>query len=66
MQLRKRGYSGKLIEGQLQSVDAIPRQQLLKYKSERMPLVVTYSTCLPNISKILHKHMGILHKPDWM
>ena len=47
MQLRRRGYSGKHIEGQLQRVDAIPREQLLRYKeknvkSERVPLVLTY------------------------
>ena len=43
MQLRRRGYSGKHIEGQLRRVDVIPREQLLRYKekndeSEIVPL----------------------------
>ena len=71
MQIRRRGYSGKHIEGHLRRIDAIPREQLLRYKekndkSERVPLVLTYSKCLPDVSKILHKHMRILHKTDWM
>ena len=71
MQLRRRGYTGKHIESQLRWVDAIPRDQLLRYKekkdkSERVPLVLTYSKCLPDVSKILHKHMSILHKSDRM
>ena len=53
-QLRKRGYSGKHIEGQLQRVDSIPREQLLHYKekkeSERVSLVLTYSKCLPDVT----------------
>ena len=65
-QLRKRGYSGKHIEGQLRRVDTIPREQLLHYigknKSGRVPLVLTYSKCLPDIAKVLHRHMGILRK----
>ena len=58
-------YKGEHIEGQLRRVHAIPREQLLRYKekndkSERVLLVVTYSKCLPDVSKILHKHMSIL------
>ena len=45
-QLRKRGYSGKLIEQQLQKVDKMDRGKLLenrnkKNKSDRVPLVLT-------------------------
>ena len=68
-QLRQRGYSGKHIERQLKKVDDIPREQLLQYKekknkSERVPLVVTYSKNLPNICTILHKHMVLLHRSE--
>ena len=69
-QLRKRGYSGKHTEGQLCKIDSIPREQLLLYKkkdkSERVPLLLTYSKCLTDMSKILCRHMSILHKSERM
>ena len=63
--LRKRGYSGKNIERQLQRVDKLNREDLLqaktkKKKGKRVLLVVTFSKQLPDISNILRKHHGIL------
>ena len=62
--LRKRGYSGKNIKRQLQRVDRLDREDLLqaktkKKKGERVPLVVTYSKQLPDISNILRKHHSV-------
>ena len=69
-QLRKRGYSGKYIESQLQKVDNIPRENLLKYKEKdkktRVPLVLTFTKHLPDIGKVLRRHMGLLHKSERM
>ena len=47
VQLRKRGYSGKDIEKQLQKVDMLKREDLLNIKNkekkeERVPLVLTF------------------------
>ena len=56
-QLRKRGYSGKFIETQLQRVDRLNRQDFLVYKDrnkkkqERAPLVLTYMKQLPEVGK---------------
>jgi hypothetical protein len=72
MQLRKRGYSGRVIEEQLAKVDLLKREDLLQYKSkkaektERVPLVLTYSNLLPDIRDIAKKHMKILHKSERM
>ena len=68
-QLRKRGYSGKLIEQQLQKVDKMDRGKLLvnrnkKNQSDRVPLVLTYSKLLPDIRTILRKHQATLHKSE--
>ena len=70
-QLRKRGYSGKLIESQLQRVDKMEREKLLEDrtkndKSTRVPLVLTYSKLLPDIRNILRKHQTTLHQSDRM
>ena len=68
-QLRKRGYSGKLIEQQLQKVDKMDRGKLLenrnkKNQSDRVPLVLTYSKLLPDVRTILRKHQATLHKSE--
>ena len=65
--LRKRGYSSRFIEGQLQKVDKIDRSDLLTYKTkeekkDRVPLVITYSKHLPDIQKISRDHLPLLHK----
>ena len=69
-QLRKRGYSRKHIESQLRRVNAISREQLLHYeercKSEGVPLVLIYLKCLPDITKVLRKQIGILRKSERM
>ena len=55
VQLRKRGYSSKLIETQLQKVDRLESPQLLQYnakkdtKVKRVPLVVTYPNLLSDV-----------------
>ena len=71
-QLRKRGYSGKLIEQQLQKVDKLEREKLLddttnkKDKSHRVPLVLTFSKLLPDVGNILRKHQATLHQSERM
>ena len=71
-QLRRRGYSGKLIESQLQRVDRLDRSELLETKrkkdknANRIPIVMTYSNLLPDVHRIVHKHMNILHHSDRM
>ena len=71
-QLRKRGYSGKLIEQQLQKVDKLEREKLLddttnkKDNSHRVPLVLTFSKLLPDVGNILRKHQATLHHSERM
>ncbi|XP_045178135.2 uncharacterized protein LOC123538232 [Mercenaria mercenaria] len=71
-QLRRKGYSGKFIENQLDRVDKIDRAELLtpqklkKEKMKRVPVVVTYSRHLPNLHNIVRKHMNTLHKSERM
>ena len=70
-QLRKRGYSGKLIEQQLCKVDKMNRNDLLKRKKteskeKRVPIVLTYSKLLPDVRKILRKHQNTLFNSDRM
>ena len=69
-QLRKRGYSGKFIEAQLQRVDRLNRQDFLVYKDrnkkkqERVPLVLTYMKQLPEVGEIVRKNMDTLYKSE--
>ena len=71
-QLRKRGYSGKLIEEQLKKVDVQNRSELLTVNrkedknSKRVPLVVTYSNLLSDIQYITKKHLDVLHRSSKM
>ena len=70
-QLRKRGYSGRSIETQLQKVDRMDRLQLLqkdinRQKTDRVPLVLTYSKSLPDIRAILRKHQDTLFTSERM
>ena len=65
--MRKRGYSSRFIEGQLEKVDKMKRSDLLSYKpkeknKDRVPLVITYSKHLPDIQKISRDHLPLLHK----
>ena len=69
--LRKRGYSSRFIESQLEKVDKINRSDLLSYKTkdknkDRVPLVITYSKHLPDIHKISRDHLPLLHKSSEM
>lgn len=71
-QLRRRGYSSRYIEKQLVKVDKLERKDVLKYKSrkedkkKRVPLVLTFSKQLPDVHKIVKKHMNILHNSEEM
>lgn len=69
--MRKRGYSGKAIERQLQKVDTLKRSDLLAdrckdRKEDRVPLVLTYSKHLPDIHKIVRRHMHVLSRSERM
>ena len=72
IQLRRRGYSGRLIESQLQKVDKLDRSELLKNKNrndknaKRVPLVVTYSNLLPDVHGIVKKHIDVLYRSTKM
>ena len=65
--LRKRGYSGKFLESQLQKADDRDRSDILSKTSqrcntERVPLVLTYTRQLPGVHDITRKHLPTLHK----
>ena len=50
-------------------MNKLKRDDLLDYKNrdkkvKRVPLVMTYSKHLPNISKIVWKHLRILHNSE--
>jgi len=75
--LRQRGYSGKMIERQLMKVDSMDRKELLAKDSrrrgvkasknnDRTPLVLTFSHLLPDVHKIVRKHIGTLHQSEKM
>ena len=70
-QLRKRGYSGRIIEDQLRKVDVMDRDELLSKrtrtnKTDRVPLVLTFSKLLPDVRAILQKHSKTLYRSDRM
>ena len=69
--LRKRGYSGKVLDRQFTRADRIRREDLLKPNkkkedNKRVPLVLTYSRKLPNIHTIVQRHLPLLHQSDKM
>ena len=71
LQLRRRGYSGKLIETQLRKVDKLDRDKLLKMKrqdknAKRVPLVVIFSNLLPDMHSVVRKHMDVLYRSGKM
>ena len=71
LQLRRRGYSGKLIETQLRKVDKLDRGELLGMKrqdknAKRVPLVVTFSNLLPDMHSVVRKHMDVLYRSGKM
>ena len=72
-QLRKRGYPSRLIKGQLQKVDSKKREDLLEYrqaddkkKKDGVPFVITYSSALPDVRRIVQQRMSILHRSERM
>ena len=55
----------------MKKVDKMDRKDLVRYKcrgekTERVPLVLTYSNLLPDITCIVQKHLRTLHKSDRM
>ena len=71
LHLRKRGYSGREIERQLQKVGKMDREELLhkevkRQHSDIVPLDITYSKSLPDIRGILRKHQDTLYMSERM
>ena len=65
---------GKSIKSQLEKVDILDRDKLLKENGhkvkskriKRIPLVLTYSHLLLNIHRIVSKHTRLLHESERM
>ena len=69
--LCKRGYTKRSIDNELKKVDKLDRNNLLQYrtdkcKTDRVPLVLTYSKGLPHVCEIIKKKMTVLHKSEKM
>ena len=70
--LDKRGYNKRRVSNILEKVDKLDRKTLLEYKDKkqdvknRVPLVMTYGSKLPDVQNILHKRMDILHRSSRM
>ena len=70
--LFRRGYSRRDTHKSLTKVDGINRGTLLNYNTkksttnERVPLCLTYNRGLPNIQRILHDRLPILHRSTHM
>ena len=67
--LKQRGYPGSEIDSSLKRASDMDRKDLLRKKSdstkkEGVPLVITYSAHLPNISKVLASKRSILHRSE--
>ena len=67
--LHKRGYSKGHLTKVTKRVDHMDREDVLNYRKKerstdkpRIPLVVTYGNYLPNIQRIVHERMNILHR----
>ena len=62
----KQGYDQKLVDGQLEKVDKLVRDDLLQEKDQeqqdpkRILLTLTYNRFLPNLSAVVHKYWNIL------
>ena len=56
----------------MEKVDKLDRMKMIQYnnamkqKSDRVPLVVTYGVKMPDIQKILHSRMPVLHISERM
>jgi 3-hydroxyisobutyrate dehydrogenase-like beta-hydroxyacid dehydrogenase len=69
--LCKRGYTTRSIDNELMKVDKLDRNNLLQYrtdksKTDRVPVVLTYSKGLPHVSEVIKKKMTVLHKSEKM
>ena len=69
--LCKWGYTNRSIDNELMKVDKLDRHNLLQYrtdksKTDRVPLVLTYSKGLPYVCEIMKKKMTVLHKSEKM
>ena len=67
--LCKRGYTKRSIDNELKKVDKLDRNTLLQFrtdksKTDRVPLVLTYSKGLPHVREIIKKKMTVLHKSE--
>ena len=68
--LLARGYPESIINTSFRKADKTDRTQLLKNKArtvkkvDRVPMVVTFSSHLPDINMILNKKRHILHQSD--
>ncbi len=67
----KRGYKTTLLrkQKQIEKAKAVPRPKALQFKTkqsnDRIPLVTTFHTNLPQFGTILNKHWPLLHiKPN--
>ncbi len=65
----KRGYKNHVIEKQIQKAKTDTRPEALQYETKqsnnRIPLVTTFHTNLPQLGTILNKHWPLLHiKPN--
>ena len=62
----KQGYDQKLVDEQLEKVDKLVRDDLLQEKDQeqqdpkRIPLILTYSRFLPNLTAVGRKNWNIL------
>lgn len=70
-QLISRGYKEDIINREFRKVDQVEREEALRRKNrqkqnDRVPLVLTYSSHLPDIHNIVKSNMHILHKSDRM
>ena len=66
-QLRKRGYCGKFIEGQLQRVYNLSREKILeKMEKKKMEcvLLVPNMRQLPNVHGIVRQHLDTLYEQN--
>lgn len=68
--LQSRGYGDRAIEDAFSNTRTIDRDTLLQYRpkqqNNRVPFVMTYHPDSPNLHKIIHKRMDILHSSELM
>ena len=62
--LIKRGYSARIVDRKMRIYNFKHRSNLLKYKKRtpltRVPLILTYSSLLPNIPSLIRNELGFL------